>query len=293
MDQCAQLVARMQEVETGLQGFKKDAQHKDFRLKVKKNLNTKISQISATWNRIRDCTTGLCETLSLYAQDADASKRQFAEYAMAERLADDAEVGIKAQPRAAWPVAQVAVRVFARFPEIEELFWGFMYKACPYLVPDFAGSHLGRRGPAPGQRPEEPFTDFADRMVSYQRLRLALLVTREDLGPVWQWLARTLNEPPAPITAPLLHAALEMAGADAQARYRRQFVKLVAYIDREYMKELEALQGRVRGEEADQLRASSSRLRHWLDAFRERGRAPPPGGRQIDVTEEAELNPDA
>jgi len=287
------LIGRVNEVEASLQSFKRDSQHKDFRLKVKKSLNTKISQISATWNRIRDCTAGLCDELSQLLQDPDPSKCKFTEYALAERLADDAEVGIKAQPRAAWPVAQVAVRVFVRFPAIEDLFWGFMYKACPYLIPNFAGSHLGRTGPAPGQRPEEPFTDFADRMVSYQRLRLAILVTREDLGPVWQWLARSLNERPAPVSAPLLHAGLEMAGADAQARYRRQFVKLVAYIDREYMRELEGLQGKVRGEEADQLRASLSRLRHWLDAFREKGRAPPPGGRHVEVTEEAELNPEA
>jgi len=286
------LVSRVQEAEAALQGLKKDVRHKDFRLQVKKSLNTKVSQISATWSRIKDCAVGLCDTLNRHMQDADASKRQFAEVAMAARLADDAEVGIKAQPRAAWPVAQVVARVFVKFPAIEDLFWGFMYKACPYLVPEFAGSQLGRTGPAPGQRPEEPFPDFADRMVSYQRLRLAILVTREELGPVWQWLARTLNEQPAPITAPLLHAALEVAGSDAQARYRRQFVKLVAYIDGEYMKELEALQVRVRGEEADQLRASLSRLRLWLDTFRGSGRAPPPDGRHVDVAEEEELNPD-
>jgi len=291
LESCALMESKMAAVEVDVQSFKRDAAQKDFRLKVKKSLNTKVSQISATWNRITESTVGLCQELSNHTQDPSPARRRFAEYTMAERLVDEAEVGIKAQPRAVWPVAHVVARVFLKFPMVEELFLGLMYRACPYLVPNYAGSHLGRRGPAPGQRPEEAFIDFADRMVSYQRLWFAVLMTREELGPIWQWLARTLNERPAPITATLLHSALELVGADAQARYRRQFVKLVAYVDREYMEELDALQGRARGEEADQLRASQSRLRCWLDGFRQRGRAQPPAGRSIEVDEEEELDP--
>eukprot|EP00442_Polarella_glacialis_P056969 CAMPEP_0115103572 /NCGR_PEP_ID=MMETSP0227-20121206/34701_1 /TAXON_ID=89957 /ORGANISM="Polarella glacialis, Strain CCMP 1383" /LENGTH=130 /DNA_ID=CAMNT_0002500127 /DNA_START=52 /DNA_END=444 /DNA_ORIENTATION=- len=128
-------------------------------------------------------------------------------------------------------------------------------------------------------------------MVSYHRLWLAVVVTQGDLGTVWHWFARTLNEPPCPMTAPMVHAALDAVGADAQARYGTQFVKLVAYIEREYMADVDQLQKRTKGEEADRLRASQSRLRRWLDDFRNTGRAPAPEGRYVEAREEAELNP--
>ena len=138
-------------------------------------------------------------------------------------MVDEAEVGIKSQPRAAWPLAQVVARIFLQFPSIEELFHALMFKACPYLIPDYSGSDLGKQDPAPGRRSIESFNDFADRMVSYQRLWLAVAVTQENLGVCWRWLSRTLNTRPSPIAAPLLHATLEMVGNDAQARYRTQF----------------------------------------------------------------------
>ncbi|CAE8650501.1 unnamed protein product [Polarella glacialis] len=284
-------VAQLQRVELELEPFKKDPSHKDFRLQAKKAMNTKVGQISATWSRIQECTSGLCSLLEQYAQDQNPLRMRFAEHAMASRLVDDAEVGIRSQPRAAWPVAEVTCRIFERFPAIQELFTGLMCLACPYLKPDFSGSQVGRQGLASCQRGGEAFTDFAGRMVSYHRLWLAVVVTQGDLGTVWHWFARTLNEPPCPMTAPMVHAALDAVGADAQARYGTQFVKLVAYIEREYMADVDQLQKRTKGEEADRLRASQSRLRRWLDDFRNTGRAPAPEGRYVEAREEAELNP--
>lgn len=224
-------------------------------------------------------------------QDPDATRKRFVEHLAADRLAEEAEVGIRVQAKAAWPVAQVFCRVLAQFPSIRELFWGRMYSACPYLAPNYAGSQANRPGLAPGQRNNEPFTDFADRMMSYQRLWVALVTTEEDLAAVWLWLARTLNEPPTPITAPLLYAVLEFSGSDAHRRYGKQFVKLLDYITRIYMGELEALQGQARGEEVDQLKASLSRLRKWLESFRGRGHSPPPVGRNIEDQEEDSMDP--
>merc|ERR1711865_131067 len=130
---------------------------------------------------------------------------------MAYRIADEAEVGIKASPKAAWPVAYVATQIFNRFPVVEELFRGFMHTNCPYVVPDYAGCHAGRSGPRPGQRSGETYGDFVDRMLGYHRLWLAISVIQDDLSVVWLWLARTLNTPPVAITASLLHCTLEVA----------------------------------------------------------------------------------
>mmetsp|Transcript_27204 Transcript_27204/g.90464 ORF Transcript_27204/g.90464 Transcript_27204/m.90464 type:complete len:919 (+) Transcript_27204:75-2831(+) len=292
-EQCAQIVSELLEVEVQVKLFKQDDSHKQFRLDAKKALNTRIGQVSATLKSIQECTLGLVSMLSPIMDGSEDAKKQFVEYIVAERFADEAEVGIMTQARSAWPKARVVTRIFARYPGIWRRFQGFIFKACPYVIPDFIGSQAGRQLIAPGQRPEEPHTRFPDRMVAYQRLWLAALVIQGDLGWVWQWLARALNEPEAtPISAPLLYATLETAGADAQDRYGRQFVKLVDYIDQHYMPQLEALVARTKGEEADQLRASRSRLRLWLDSFRATGRAPRPAGRDVEVAQEAALNPD-
>eukprot|EP00931_Biecheleriopsis_adriatica_P041408 TRINITY_DN23669_c0_g1_i1.p1 TRINITY_DN23669_c0_g1~~TRINITY_DN23669_c0_g1_i1.p1 ORF type:complete len:860 (-),score=179.05 TRINITY_DN23669_c0_g1_i1:13-2571(-) len=284
-------IARLEKVEQELEPFKKDAAHKDFRLQAKKAMNTRVGQISATWSRIQECTSGLCSLLDEYMKDPNPLRQSFAKYAMAMRLADDAEVGVRAQPRAAWSIAEVACRIFDKFPAIQDIFTGIMCRNCPYLRPDYTGSQVGRAGPAAGQNSGEAFTEFADRMVSYHRLWLAIVVTQGELGILWNWFARTLNEPPCPISAPMVHAALDAVGADAQARYGKQFTKLVSYIGNDYMAELEALQQKTKGEEADRLRASHARLRRWLDDFRSTGRAKPPEGRYVEARQESELNP--
>merc|ERR1712217_140581 len=224
--------------------------------------------------------------------DAQQERKRFIEYTMAERLTDEAEGGIKAQPRAAWPLAEVIARIFVRFPVIEELFHALMFKACPYLIPDFSGSEIGN-SLAPGQRQNESFNDFAGRMVSYHRLWFAVAVTQGNIGVAWCWLARILNSNPTAIVAPLLHATLEMVGSDAQARYKKQFTKLTDYVLKIYMAELQRLQDNVRGEEADQVRASLSRLKRWLDSA-SAGRPPPPEGRvafEARCESEQTLNP--
>jgi len=290
-DRYRKAMAKLEKAEKDLEAFKKDPAHKDFRMQVKKLFNTKVGQISATWGKIQECTTSLLKAMEEYAKDPASGRLQFAEQALAVRLADDAEVGVRSQPKAAWPMAEVACRVFEQYPGVEELFTGLMCRNCQYLRPDYSGSQVGRTGLAAGQRDHEAFTEFADRMVSYHRLWLAVVVIQGDLAVLWHWFARTLNEPACPISAPMVHAALEAVGADAQARYGKQFNKLVEYIEKEYMAELQLLQQKTKGEEADRLRASHSRLRKWLEGFRSTGRAMPPDGRFVQAREESELNP--
>jgi len=289
----AAVLAELDTVEQNVEKFKLDAGQKQFRLDTKKSLNIRIGQVSATMTSIQECTLGLLSMLDQKMEGSEGIRKQFVEYTMAERFADEAEVGIMSQARSAWPKARVATRIFAKYPDIWRRFQALVFRACPYTVPDFSGSLAGRQGRAPGRRPEEPYTQFAERMVAYQRLWLAVLVIQGDLGMAWKWLARTLNEPEAaPISVPLLFATLDMVGADAQARYGQQFAKLITYIDQYYMPQLDNLLSRTKGEESDQLRASQTRLRLWLDSFRASGRAPAAVGREVEVVQEAELNPD-
>jgi nucleoporin GLE1 len=288
MERHAQLISKLKAAEEEVTKLKGMPSEKDFRNQTRQTINKKVTQICANVKRIRESSNALCDHIS--TSQGTAQRRHFTEYMVAYRLADEAEVGVKVSHKAAWPVAYVATQVFQKFPAIEELFQGFMHTNCPYLVPDYSGSHVGRTGPCPAQRRDEPFGDFVDRMIGYKRLWLAVAVLQEDLGAVWLWLARTLNAPPTPLVVPLIHCTLEVAGSAAQARYKRQFVKLVNYLDREYMPVIQAL--KARGEEADRLRASQSRLQVWISNFHKSGQAPPPEGQRIEASQEAELNPD-
>merc|ERR1712167_17856 len=104
-------------------------------------------------------------------------------------------------------------------------------------------------------------------MVGYARLRFAILVLQDDIASIWRWFARTLNAPPVPIAAALLHTALVMTGAAAQQRYGKQWGKIVAYIQKDYVPCLEAERAKCSGEEADRLRADQTKLRLWLEEF--------------------------
>merc|ERR1711972_1090037 len=162
--------------------------------------------------------------------------------------ADESEVGVKASHKAGWPVAYVAAQIFNKFSSVEELFQGFMHTNCPYLAPDYAGSQSGRSGQCPGQRQQESYGGFVDRMIGYMRLWFAVAVIQEDLASAWQWMARTLNSQPTPIVSSFLHCALETVGLAVQTRYKRQFVKLMSYLEREYMQEIQALRAKASGE---------------------------------------------
>lgn len=265
-----------------LKPFRSNAAYKDFRNAAMKTINLKIGQVSSNVKSIKESTSALCDVLKTSA-DGDTVKRRFVELALAERFFDEAEVSLRIgnSGRIAWPVAYVATQVFLVAPEVEELCLGYIYRACPYLVPDCEGSHVDQRARAPG--PVES--------VGYARLLLAIKVVQGDLAWVWRWLALTLNARPAPVSVSLLLTVLEMAGAAAQARYGRQFQKLVSYVGSEYVPLLEAERAMLSGGEADKFRADQARLKLWLAEFAKTGRAPPPDGREVKAVEEAELNP--
>eukprot|EP00927_Polykrikos_kofoidii_P065579 TRINITY_DN61316_c0_g1_i1.p1 TRINITY_DN61316_c0_g1~~TRINITY_DN61316_c0_g1_i1.p1 ORF type:complete len:869 (+),score=170.48 TRINITY_DN61316_c0_g1_i1:43-2607(+) len=290
----AEAITRVELVEEQLKKtIYNDKAKKDFRNSTTKTIGMSITQASATVRSIMRSSTALSDYMRNTVAKLTETERLFAELKVAARLADEAEVGIRAHVRAAWPVAHVATQVFLVSPTVEELFRGIMHKACPYLTPDFSGSEAGRTAPALGQLPNENLSNFVQRMVGYARLWFATLVLQDDLAAVWRWLAQTLNAvspSPAPIAATLLLTVLEIAGAATQARYKRQFDKLVDYIRTEYRPSLEKALAACSASETPFVQSDCVRLRVWLEEFAKTRQAPPPPGRSIETVEEAALN---
>jgi len=288
-----QWLEELNEAEKTVTSFRGDASQKQFRLDAKKMLNTRIGQISATAKSIRSSTSDLLQFLSRSLEGADDAKRIYLEYSVAERFYDEAKVGVAAQPRSAWCKAHTLARICEHYPNVLKRVRALLLRDCPYAFGDFAGSEAGRATFAPGQQTKEPFTGFADRMGACLRLWVALLVVQGDLGLVWSWVAKVLNSSQAtPVMAPLLQVVLETSGRDMQARYKHQFIKLATIAEAHFLPSLHSLEARCRGEEVEQLKASSAKLQLWLKILRSNGQPPLCEGRFIEADQEAALNPD-
>lgn len=268
--------------ETSIDEFKNIEAEKVFRNRIKRVVGTSISKLSSNVSKIQDCVRSILEILHNESGGPSKAKEQFVNNVVALRLMDEADVRTRGQTsgRAAWPVAYVATQIFAKHPCVEELFFGYLSEACPFLVSGVSQD---------GQRPQEEYGDFVERMLGYHRLYLAILIVQDELAAVWRWLARTLNQAPVAITPTLLHSVLEMAGSACQRRYKRQFRKLVTYIQKEYQPQLHALQEHASGEELERLRAGRARLRALVEDIDGSARAPSPEGRDINVIREQEL----
>lgn len=276
------MVMKLRSAEPSIQEFKKSAADKDFRNRVKRVVGTTISQLSSNVSKIQQCLRNLLEILRNESGGPNIAKEHFVNHVVALRLKDEAEVRIRGQTsgRAAWPVAYVATQVFAKYPCVEELFFGYLNEACPFLVSGVSQD---------GRRAQEDYGEFVERMLGYHRLYLAIVIVQDELGAVWRWLARTLNQMPVAITPTLLHSVLEMAGSACQRKYTRQFRKLVTYMKEEYQPQLHTLQQHASGEELDRLRAGQARLRALVEDIDGSARAPSPEGRDIHVSREQEL----
>eukprot|EP00928_Gymnodinium_smaydae_P004413 TRINITY_DN11503_c1_g5_i1.p1 TRINITY_DN11503_c1_g5~~TRINITY_DN11503_c1_g5_i1.p1 ORF type:complete len:919 (+),score=200.87 TRINITY_DN11503_c1_g5_i1:56-2812(+) len=289
-------VKRLTDVEEQLKAFRANDANKPFRNTTKKRINSKVAQISSSVKQIRDCAQVLGDVLREAGQESDKQKLTFAELTLADRLFDDAETLIRnhSNGRAAWPTAYVATQVFATAQAAKDLFSGYMYRSCPYLVPDYIGSSISARkaGAYPGQRPQEACAAFLSRMVGYGRLWFATLVLGDELPTLWKWLASTLNAEPSAVALALLVSCVEMTGSSAHQRYGKQFAKLMKYVEQVYLPLLEGERERCSGDEADRFRADLSRLRQLVTDFSRKGRCAEPEGREISVAQEAELNPD-
>lgn len=270
--------------------IKNDKALKEFRVDWAKSVSLKMGQIAASTESVSVSTDSLCKLLKKVPKEPDPAKRAYMEFIMADRIVAEAAGPIRngSNSRVAWPVAHVVALVFANSPSVQKLYCGLMHQASPYL----SGCIVESQSCYPGQKPDEDFDRFTSRMLGYHRLWFAVLTIQGDFSPVWQWLARTLNVPASSISAPLLHAILEMTACETHERYRRQFEKLVTYMGQVYIPDLQSHIQSLSGLEGNVVRSSHVRLKVWVDEFKQSRKAALPEGRHIETVRQAELNRD-
>ncbi|EFN53838.1 hypothetical protein CHLNCDRAFT_135914 [Chlorella variabilis] len=248
--QCA---AALAEAQAAVRPFVDDRSMRDKKRAVDKFVTLNVQQISATLEQVRL----KAQALAGFVGAQHGAQRIYALLTLANKLVSQCEVQVTRLHAFAFPLAEVAVAVMAAHPDFVPLLAARLHQLCPLTVPKYAvfrsgsgqdeDAYLRQLGymisadEDTGQVTRETTDEFVGRVQGY--LMLYAAVTQSDnpqnphgLGHAWTLLARLLTALPANrVTATAVDAVLKVAGYRMHLAYRGQFMKLLQYIDREFL----------------------------------------------------------
>ncbi|GAB4823632.1 hypothetical protein N2152v2_010678 [Parachlorella kessleri] len=245
---CAERLKAAQDL---VRPFVEDRAMKDKKRSIDKFVTLNVQQIAATLDQVRAKGLALVHFMS----QQQGAQRAYALLTLANKLLSQCEAQVTRLHPFAFPLAEVAVAVASAHPEFVELLVGRLHQVCILSVPQYYSfkqggnedEYLKKMGykfvtdEDTGQVTKESTDDFVGRMQGYVLLLAA--VTQSDnpanphgLAQAWAYIARLLNALPANrITATALDAFLKVAGYRLHGTYRGQFMKLLRYIDSEFL----------------------------------------------------------
>lgn len=159
-------------------------------------------------------------------------------------------------PKAAFPMGAIVALLWQRHPTFGQVFLAQLVEKCPYVIgyypskdkDDTDVSYLIACGYVYGSDNETLETEesFLNRMKALTRLYAAItqssLVGEHPCGlrAAWGYLSRILNTEPRPgITASIIHAFLTTTLFKLLVCYKSQVVKLVQFINADYLSRIE------------------------------------------------------
>lgn len=142
----------------------------------------------------------------------------------------------------------------AGFPLFKDLIIGHLQERCPYLVPmyphraDFGNQidsqtkykiACGYSNDIKTQALESE-EKYLARMRSMTLIFACIIIQQDNKGPAWSWLVSYLSLKPEPvITATVLQAFLQETSRMMSMTYRKQYRKLLAFLQSDYVKMIE------------------------------------------------------
>jgi len=225
------------------------------KMDFKKKINVAVSQISGTRKQVMRKSEQLIDVLR-NAERMGQAMSAFCMDTLAERIVDQADAQISAAQASAFPIAAVAVNVCAAHPALTDVLMAHFHRLCPYTVPMYPPKQenqsmadyqisIGYRHSSEGPNGFETEDSYLARISGTIALYAAITQTIYDKGVhpfglshAWAWLARVLNMRPRRVTPTILLPFLEIAGYELNRVYRRQFVKLLNFISKDYMTRL-------------------------------------------------------
>lgn len=143
-------------------------------------------------------------------------------------------------------------------PIFKDLVMGHLQERCPYIIPmypkqsDFGDVKLADAevkfkiacGYSYDMKTKilENEDKYLSRMRSMVLIFACILITQENKGQAWTWLASFLSLKPEPVITPTaLQAFLQETSRTLEFTYRRQFKKLLSFISIDYIKMIEGV----------------------------------------------------
>ncbi|GFR52145.1 hypothetical protein Agub_g14660 [Astrephomene gubernaculifera] len=258
-EQAAQLAARLAEAQAALQPLLEDEGAKKQRRDIEKKMTVHVQQICGTQNQVMV----KCQDVYTLLNGLQGVWRTFGVMTLCRKIISQHGL-VQQNNKAAFPLALVVVKVSQVVPELMELLLALLHKACPLAVPRAYVHDPARitnnayyRGmgfeelddpSAPAGKVFESPDEYASRLEGLMLLYGAIMQAddpnRHGVAHAWSYLARCLNHlPPDRYSAKALIAVLRVAGYALHVRYRGQFTKLLAAMQREYLPGLRATAG--------------------------------------------------
>lgn len=247
--------------------FRKDPSVKKVRMDIKKQINLMSNQIAASVKHVSQKVVSLSNVLRHSHSVAGNGGEAFTMKQIAMRLVQESDGSVSLNRTAAFAVGAVIVGVTAacRDPKrMRDVFIGAFYKHSIYTIPAYGRRLEGesaedfryRIGYKDGETPE----GYMERACGCISLFAAVMQTDQVLGQAqswastpnpfsldigWTWLARIANKEQRSITPAIAFAFLEVAGYSMSLRYRKQFAKLMAMLQKAVI--LNAAKGAPKG----------------------------------------------
>ncbi|VVC45603.1 GLE1-like [Cinara cedri] len=244
--------------------FLGDDNLKNLRQELIKAINTPVNSISSasSWH-MRDKFDKLhallmCKTVTTGNSSVSVNSHPhaltFCKDTLAKKIIKIGEHVVSVKTGTAFDVASIVVELWQMYPDFGILLYARFKQNCPCLIPHNATRTIGESDEKYYKSLGYSYTDgvvekqdkYVIRMTGIIRLFASIIVTKTKSGKAlgiaqaWIIITATLNlVPQLDITAILLHEMLVITGYHLKKAYSRQFMKIIQYIDTNYMKKID------------------------------------------------------
>ncbi|XP_052717759.1 mRNA export factor GLE1-like [Crassostrea angulata] len=296
-----QLQQKLKDMETAIQVLSSTSQLKKLKFDLQKAVNIPVNAISAVSGaHLRDKLQRLLVLLS--GQQVEIANKRvsvnehpaaltFCKHLIAKMVVKKGEEQVSSIFESAFPLAAVTVGILAEHPDIKDLLLAHFQLMCPYTVPyhiprqegqSTKDVHIVRGYKYDSDGNVEKQDKFLKRMSGIMRLYASLMVSypprRQSEHPfgienAWLWLSRVMNIQPLPdITATMVFDLLEVTGHALYKEYRKQFLKMLHILIREFLPKLKSVASSGGGGPVSRLEALI------MASIQRQGQIPPPEG---------------
>ncbi|VVC44232.1 GLE1-like [Cinara cedri] len=246
--------------------FLHDDNQKTLKQELTKAINTPINSISSvsSWH-MKDKFEKLnallmCKTVKTGNSSVSANSHQcalaFCKDTLAKKIINIGEQVVSVKTETAFEVASIVTELWQVHQDFGMLLYARFKQKCPCLIPLNAAKVNNETDEEYYKSLGYNYTDgvveqqdkYVKRMTGIIRLFAAIIVTETKsgkalgIGQAWMIIATTLHlVPQLDITAVLLHEMLLITGYHLGKVYGNQFIKMLQYINSDYMKKIDEI----------------------------------------------------